>query len=191
MSRGNSGSRSIARPRSSGEAMFAIGGRVGLKPERLLGDTMYGAPPMLHRLVEERGIARQDPVLDKSTRDEGTFSRSDFDMIRPRRLTTARAGSISERSATVHEGKTFLYRRAEDVRTGKAFADDVHDEYWAYERGRLFGAIPLHRASRDRIRCCQTICAQASATSDTGHQALRRCRERQWRAVQALRHMVA
>jgi hypothetical protein len=32
-------------------------------------------------------------------------------------------------------------RGLKDVRTGKAFADDVHDEYWAYERGRLFGAI--------------------------------------------------
>jgi hypothetical protein len=32
-------------------------------------------------------------------------------------------------------------RGLEDVRTGKAFADSVQDEYWAYERGRLFGTI--------------------------------------------------
>jgi hypothetical protein len=32
-------------------------------------------------------------------------------------------------------------RGLEDIRTGKAFADDINDHYWAYERGRLFGAI--------------------------------------------------
>ena len=32
-------------------------------------------------------------------------------------------------------------RGLDDIRTGKAFADDVDDDYWAYERGRLFGAI--------------------------------------------------
>lgn len=32
-------------------------------------------------------------------------------------------------------------RGLDDIRTGKPFADDVHDSYWAYERGRLFGAI--------------------------------------------------
>jgi hypothetical protein len=29
----------------------------------------------------------------------------------------------------------------DDVRAGRALADDVEDEFWAYERGRLFGAI--------------------------------------------------
>lgn len=28
-----------------------------------------------------------------------------------------------------------------DIRAGKPFADNVDDDYWAYERGRLFGAI--------------------------------------------------
>src|ERR1700686_1169789 len=31
--------------------------RFGLKPERLVGDTAYGAAPMLKWLVEEKGIA--------------------------------------------------------------------------------------------------------------------------------------
>jgi hypothetical protein len=30
--------------------------RFGLKPERLVGDTAYGAAPMLNWLVEEKGI---------------------------------------------------------------------------------------------------------------------------------------
>jgi hypothetical protein len=52
--------------------------RFGLKPERLVGDTAYGAAPMLNWLVEDKGIAPHIPVFDKSKRDDGTFSRSDF-----------------------------------------------------------------------------------------------------------------
>jgi hypothetical protein len=39
--------------------------RFGLKPERLIGDTAYGAAPMLNWLVEEKGIAPHIPVFDK------------------------------------------------------------------------------------------------------------------------------
>lgn len=39
--------------------------RFGLKPERLVGDTAYGAAPMLNWLVEEKGIAPHIPVFDK------------------------------------------------------------------------------------------------------------------------------
>jgi hypothetical protein len=52
--------------------------RFGLKPERLAADTAYGAAPMLNWLVEEKDIAPHIPVFDKSKRDDGTFSRSDF-----------------------------------------------------------------------------------------------------------------
>src|SRR4051795_621324 len=40
--------------------------RFGLKPERLIGDTAYGAAPMLNWLVEEKDIAPHIPVFDKS-----------------------------------------------------------------------------------------------------------------------------
>ena len=52
--------------------------RFGLKPERLAADTAYGAAPMLNWLVEEKGITPHIPVNDKSKREDGTFSRSDF-----------------------------------------------------------------------------------------------------------------
>jgi hypothetical protein len=52
--------------------------RFGLKPEWLTADTAYGAASMLNGLVEEKGIAPHIPVFDKSKRDDGTFSRSDF-----------------------------------------------------------------------------------------------------------------
>jgi hypothetical protein len=54
-----------------------------------VGDTAYGAAPMLNWLVEEKGIAPHIPVFDKSKRDDGTFSRSDFRYDRPATSTTA------------------------------------------------------------------------------------------------------
>ncbi len=50
----------------------------GLWPERLVADTGYGSAPMLDSLVHEQGIEPHIPVFDKSTRKDGTFSRSDF-----------------------------------------------------------------------------------------------------------------
>jgi transposase len=52
--------------------------RFGLKPARLAGDTAYGAAPTLNWLVNEKGIAPHIPVIDKSKREDGTFSREDF-----------------------------------------------------------------------------------------------------------------
>ncbi len=52
--------------------------RFGRKPQWLVGDTAYGAAPMLNWSVAERGIAPHIPVFDKSKRDDGTFSRGKF-----------------------------------------------------------------------------------------------------------------
>ena len=52
--------------------------RLGLWPERLTADTAYGSAEMLNWLVHERGIEPHIPVFDKSRREDGTFSRSDF-----------------------------------------------------------------------------------------------------------------
>jgi hypothetical protein len=50
----------------------------GIKPEWLAADTAYGSAPNLHFLVEQKGIEPHVPVIDKSQRDDGTFSRADF-----------------------------------------------------------------------------------------------------------------
>lgn len=50
----------------------------GIKPDWLVADTAYGSAPNLHFLVHEKGIAPHIPVIDKSQRDDGTFSRDDF-----------------------------------------------------------------------------------------------------------------
>jgi len=52
--------------------------RFGLWPARLAADSAYGAAENLAWLVHERGIEPHIPVFDKSQRNDGTFSRSDF-----------------------------------------------------------------------------------------------------------------
>jgi len=53
----------------------------GMTPDRLVGDTNYGSAAMLGWLVDEKQIDPHVPVWDKSERQDGTFSRSDFAWI--------------------------------------------------------------------------------------------------------------
>ncbi len=52
--------------------------KFGIKPEWLVADTAYGSASNLHFLVDEKNIEPHVPVIEKSQRDDGTFSRSDF-----------------------------------------------------------------------------------------------------------------
>ena len=49
-----------------------------LWPARLAADTAYGSAEMLDWLVHDQGIEPHIPVIDKSERIDGTFSRCDF-----------------------------------------------------------------------------------------------------------------
>jgi hypothetical protein len=49
-----------------------------LKPDYLVADTAYGSADSLAWLVKQKKITPHIPVFDKSTRTDGTFSRSDF-----------------------------------------------------------------------------------------------------------------
>jgi len=52
--------------------------RLGIKPSRLIGDTAYGTGAMLGWLVNDKQIEPHIPIWDKSEREDGTFSSSDF-----------------------------------------------------------------------------------------------------------------
>ncbi len=47
--------------------------RFDITPSRLIGDTAYGAAPMLGWIVAEKKLQPHIPVWDKSERDDGTF----------------------------------------------------------------------------------------------------------------------
>jgi len=84
--------------------------RFGLKPERLAADTAYGAASMLNWLVEDKGIAPHIPVFDRSKRDDGTFSRSDFRYDPASDVYHCPAGKTLTTTGTlVNDGTTLLY----------------------------------------------------------------------------------
>lgn len=53
--------------------------RFGIKPDWIVADTAYGSAENLAWLVKEREIIPFIPLIDKSERKDGTFSRSDFE----------------------------------------------------------------------------------------------------------------
>jgi hypothetical protein len=63
---------------------------------------------MLNLLIEEKGIAPDIPVFDKSKRRDGTFSRSDFRYDLTSDAYHSPGGKRLGTSGTVHEGKTLL-----------------------------------------------------------------------------------
>jgi hypothetical protein len=84
--------------------------RFGLKPERLAGDTAYGSAPTLNWLVNERKIAPHIPVIDKSKRQDGTFSRDDFRYDPRADVYECPGGKQLKTSGTVHDDHTLFYR---------------------------------------------------------------------------------
>jgi transposase len=85
--------------------------RFGLKPQRLAADSAYGSAPMLNWLVEEKQITPHIPVLDKSKRKDGTFSREDFRYDESADTYICPAGKTLTTSGTlVNDGITLLYR---------------------------------------------------------------------------------
>src|SRR5499426_328672 len=82
----------------------------GLKPKRLAADTAYGTGKFLGWLVKEKKITPHIPVRDKSDRDDGTFSRSDFRWDKRRGYYICPNGKVLRTSGTIHGGRTLLYR---------------------------------------------------------------------------------
>src|SRR6202166_3968482 len=92
--------------------------RCDIKPERLAGDTAYGSGANLNWLVKDQDIAPHIPVIDKSKREDGTFSREDFTFDKDRNVYICPANKIlSTTGKLVNDGETLLYRtKARDCR---------------------------------------------------------------------------
>jgi transposase len=91
------------------EAMIARTERVfGLKPDRLMADTAYGTGKFL-RVVVDADIAPYIPVWDKSTRDDGTFSRTDFTFDKQKDIYTCPAGKTLTTTGHLHTDHALRY----------------------------------------------------------------------------------
>jgi hypothetical protein len=63
-----------------------------IKPERLAADSAYGSGANLNWLVKDKKIAPHIPVIDRSKREDGTFSREDFTFDKERNVYICPAG---------------------------------------------------------------------------------------------------
>jgi len=84
--------------------------RFGLKPQWLAADSAYGSARTLNWLVEEKQIAPHIPVLDKSKRDDGTFSREDFRYDEATDTYSCPGGQTLTTTGLVNAGDTLFYR---------------------------------------------------------------------------------
>jgi transposase len=84
--------------------------RFDIKPKRLAADTAYGSGPNLNWLVKDKDIAPHIPVIDKSKREDGTFSREDFRFDKERNVYVCPAGKLLTTTGTViDDGETLRY----------------------------------------------------------------------------------
>jgi IS5 family transposase len=90
-----------------------VGRRFNLRPQRLAGDTVYGAVRLLKWLVD-RNIAPHVPVWDKSARHDGSFSRADFVFDRERNIYVCPAGAELTSTGNIDRGHTVYYRASKN-----------------------------------------------------------------------------
>jgi transposase len=81
---------------------------LGLKPARLAADTAYGTGKFLGWLVGT-GITAHIPVWDKSKREDGTFSRSDFTFDRESNIYICPAGKLLTTTGSISTDHALRY----------------------------------------------------------------------------------
>lgn len=83
--------------------------RFDLRPQRLAGDSVYGAVRLLKWLVD-RKITPHVPVWDRSARHDGTFSRADFVFDRERNVYICPGGAELTSTGNIDQGHIVYYR---------------------------------------------------------------------------------
>ena len=124
--------------------------RFDLKPKRLAADTTQGTGKFLGWLVKEKKITPHIPIWEKSDRQDGIFSRSDFRWDKKRGVYICPNRKLLQTSGTVHDGRTLLYRgskrdcdacpiRAKCYTTAAArkIPRDIHEDARDIARGKM------------------------------------------------------
>jgi transposase len=84
--------------------------RFGLKPKWLAADTAYGSGANLNWLAKDKEIAPHIPVIDKSKREDGTFSRADFKFDKEHNVYVCPANKTLTTTGTlINDGETLRY----------------------------------------------------------------------------------
>ena len=135
--------------------------RFGLKPERLAADTAYGTGRMLGWL-KAQDIEPHIPVWDRSRRQDGTFSRSDFSYDKTADLYTCPGGKTLKTTGRVHADETLRYLARKDDCANcplkprccpnvsvRRLPRDVHEDARDHARS-LVGTEPFERSRDER-----------------------------------------
>ena len=108
----------------------------GIKPAWLAADTAYGSAANLDWLVNQQRIAPHVPVIDKSQREDGTFSREDFVFDQVRDTYTCPAGKTL--ATTGHVGADHTLRYIGSVPECRACTANDHREMTRWVRSDRF-----------------------------------------------------
>src|SRR5499426_1080993 len=85
--------------------------RFEIKPAYLAADAAYGSADTLNWIVNEKKIAPHIPVIDKSKREDGTFSREDFRFDQEQNVYICPAGKVLTTTGKLfNDGETLYYR---------------------------------------------------------------------------------
>jgi hypothetical protein len=87
--------------------------RFDLRPERLVGDTVYGAARLLKWLVD-RKITPHVPVWDRSARSDGTFSRAEFAFDQERNVYICPGGADLTSTGNIDQGHIVYYKASKN-----------------------------------------------------------------------------
>jgi transposase len=82
----------------------------GIKPQWLAADTAYGSAANLDWLVNEQKVAPYIPVIDKSQRGDGTFSREEFIFDKDRNIYICPANKALTTTGRLYLDHKFRYR---------------------------------------------------------------------------------
>ncbi len=80
-----------------------------IKPQWIAADTAYGSGPNLDWLVNGKEIAPHIPVIDKSNREDGTFSREDFTYDAADNVYICRAGKSLTTTGRINKNGMLHY----------------------------------------------------------------------------------
>jgi hypothetical protein len=113
------------------------------------------AAPNLNGLVNEKAIAPHIPVIDKSNRQDGTFSREDFSYDKERDIYICPAGKTLKTTGTlVNDGATLLYRAS------------THDCRPCPFKSKCCAKVSLRKVPRDIHEAARDVARAIARTED-------------------------
>ena len=139
--------------------------RFGLRPQRLAGDTAYGAVRLLKWLVD-RNIAPHIPVWDKSARPDGTFSRADFVFNQERNIYTCPGGAELTSTGNIDQGHIVLLQGQQERLLDLLAETEVHDSGHAQGHPRSRRRCTRSRPRAGQYTSLRTITPRAQEGRD-------------------------